>query len=289
MVKVGVIGGSGLYQMEGVSDVKQIMADTPFGPPSDAITSCQIDGCELLFLPRHGANHTILPSNINNRANLYALKQLGAQWCISISAVGSLVEEFAPGSIIIPDQIIDRTSGRANTFFDQELVAHISFAEPFCPTLSQVLTDCAKSVSEKNGFVTASGATLICMEGPAFSTRAESHLYRSWGAHLINMTSLPEAKLAREAELPYATLALVTDYDCWRVEQDQVNATQILSIMKSNAKNAAKILVEVYKKLQSLPLPTMSTSALATAFLSNPKEVSAACDKRLHPLIEKYL
>lgn len=287
--KIAVIGGSGLYQIENSSTVRQIAIDTPFGSPSGTITSCCIDGCELLFLPRHGTNHTISPSKINYRANIFALKQLGAQWCVSVSAVGSLIEEFSPGSIVVPDQVIDRTNGRASTFFDQDLVAHISFADPFCPELSKILADCAGEVAEQNGFLSAEKAALICMEGPAFSTRAESLLYRSWGAQLINMTSLPEAKLAREAELPYAALALVTDYDCWRIEREQVNAAQIIATMKTNVNNATQILSKVYQKLRTAPRPEMSTNALASAFLSDPKNAPADCIERLRPLLAHYL
>src|SRR5688572_11907515 len=210
---LGVIGGSGLYELPGLERVERVTLDTPFGAPSDAFVVGHLGGQRLAFLPRHGRGHRLLPSELPFRANLFGMKTLGAEWVLAVSAVGSLREEIAPGHVVVPDQFIDRTRGRQaeSTFFGRGVVAHVAFADPFCPSLSRVLGEAAREA----GATVHQGGTYVCMEGPLFSTRAESHLYRSWGAHVIGMTNLQEAKLAREAELCFATLALATDYDCW--------------------------------------------------------------------------
>ena len=208
---IGVIGGSGLYQMAGLEGVRRVEIKTPFGKPSDKLVRGRIGAVELVFLPRHGVGHRWLPTEVNFRANIFAMKKLGVERIISVSAVGSLSADIAPGHLLVPDQFIDRTSQRPSTFFGRGIVAHVSLADPFCPDLSRILSDAASAA----GATVHKGGTYVCIEGPQFSTRAESHLYRSWGAHVIGMTNLQEAKLAREAEICFATLALATDYDCW--------------------------------------------------------------------------
>lgn len=285
---IAVIGGSGLYQIEGLEDIKQQQIDTPFGRPSAPITSGQLHGTSMLFLPRHGAHHTILPSEINYRANIYALKSLGAVWCISVSAVGSLREELPPGTIVIPDQLIDRTYARKGTFFGEGLAAHIAFAEPFCPVLSDVLARCATTVAKRESFHVKRGGTYVCMEGPAFSSKAESHLHRSWGASLIGMTALPEAKLAREAEIAYATLALVTDYDCWKDDGDHVDVSKVVQIMQSNALHAKAIIGAAVQLLREREPSPLARNALINAFITPLQHASEEALKRLGPLVEKY-
>ncbi len=235
---VGVIGGSGLYDIEGVEDIEYIDVDTPWGKPSDEIISCRIDDVRLLFLPRHGKKHIKLPSEINYRANIFALKKLGAQSIISVSAVGSMKERIAPGHIVIPDQFIDNTKKRASTFFGDGIVAHVSMADPVCSNLSQVLFH----ASLDEGATVHMGGTYICIEGPQFSSKAESELYRSWGVDVIGMTNMPEAKLAREAGICYATLALSTDYDCWHQSQEHVSVDEVLKILHQNVQLAKNII-----------------------------------------------
>ncbi len=236
---LGVIGGSGLYEMEGLSDVESVVLETPFGNPSDAYVTGRLDGVKVAFLPRHGRGHRLLPSEVNYRANIYGMKKLGVTRLISVSAVGSMKEEIEPGHIVIPDQFIDRTNGtRANTFFGNGVVAHVQFADPVCPCLSSAIADAAV----KAGARVHRGGTYLCMEGPAFSTRAESLMYRSFGVSVIGMTNIPEAKLAREAELCYGVIALATDYDCWHVSHDDVSVDAILKIIAQNAATAKTII-----------------------------------------------
>jgi 5'-methylthioadenosine phosphorylase len=287
--KIAIIGGSGLYQIDGLENVREKRVSTPFGAPSDAIVTGVLHNTELFFLPRHGRGHRLLPSEINYRANVFALKSLGAEWCISVSAVGSLIEEYAPGDIVIPDQIIDRTRGRSSSFFGDGIAAHISFAEPFCPTLSTCLFETACAVGASREFKTHIGGTYICMEGPAFSTRAESELYRSWGAKLIGMTAIPEAKLTREAEMSYATLALVTDYDCWKQGEDAVEVSHILETMRRNTDNARVVVSDVVAALGSLAPSPLASEALATAFITSPESIPEETRQRLAPLVTKYL
>ncbi|MFQ5925162.1 MAG: S-methyl-5'-thioadenosine phosphorylase, partial [Dehalococcoidia bacterium] len=222
--KIGVIGGSGLYQIEGMTDIEEVRVRTPFGEPSDAITIGDLEGKRIAFLPRHGRGHPISPTELPARANIYALKSLGVEWIVSVSAVGSLNEEICPLDLLIPDQLIDRTKSRVNSFFGGGLVAHVAFADPFCPVLSDILYEAALD----SGARVRKGGTYVVMEGPLFSTKAESNLYRSWGASIIGMTALPEAKLAREAEICYATLACITDYDCWHETEESVTIEMAL-------------------------------------------------------------
>ncbi len=286
---LGIIGGSGLYQIDGLSNVAEIDVITPFGPPSAPVIRGEIAGMRLLFLPRHGRKHTILPSEINYRANIFALKTLGANWCLSISAVGSLKEELSPGTIVIPDQIIDRTYLRKNTFFGDGLVAHVSLADPFCPTLRKALMESCRECGKELGFKHHSGGSYVCMEGPAFSTRAESLLYREWGASVIGMTNLPEAKLAREAEIAYATLALVTDYDCWKEEEEAVDVATVLRVLHKNADNAKKLVVEIAKRVSSLEPSELAANALKNAMITKLSDVPRETIERLKPLLTKYL
>lgn len=283
-VRAAVIGGSGFYEMEGLTNVEELRVDTPYGPPSDAITVGEIDGQRVAFLPRHGVGHRILPSELPVRANIYALKQLGVEFIIAVSAVGSLREEIEPLHMVVPEQLIDRTRGRPSTFFGDGLVAHVGFADPFCPRLKKVVEDSARD----GGATVHEGGAMVVMEGPAFSTRAESHLYRSWGASIIGMTALPEAKLAREAEICYAILACSTDYDCWRETYEDVNAEMVVTTLLKN--------VEVSRRSVGLALGRLPAIrdcpcayALRDAMVTAPALVPAATRARLAPLISKYL
>src|SRR6185369_5715789 len=244
-LKIGIIGGSGLYEMDGLTDVREVTVETPFGAPSDAIVHGRLGATELFFLPRHGRGHRLLPSELPFRANLWALKHLGVSRVIAVGAVGSLREEIAPGHLVVPDQFIDRTFNRVGTFFGNGIVAHVAFGDPVCPVLSRSLVDSARRL---NATVHV-GGTYVCMEGPQFSTRAESELYRSWGANIIGMTNLQEAKLAREAELCFATLALATDYDCWNTEAGDVVIEDILAILNQNVATAQHIIAQVIPQL----------------------------------------
>jgi 5'-methylthioadenosine phosphorylase len=240
---LGVIGGSGLYELPGLTDVDRVRVHTPFGDPSDEIVVGRLGGTRLAFLPRHGRGHRLLPSELPFRANVYALKTLGAGWIVAVSAVGSLQEQIAPGHVVVPDQFIDRTRGRTeeSTFFGRGVVAHVQFADPFCGPLSKALAGAARA----QGATVHEGGVYVCMEGPHFSTRAESHLYRSWGAQVIGMTNLQEAKLAREAELCFATMALATDYDCWRTGHDDVAIGEILAVIAANVDLARRAVAGV--------------------------------------------
>lgn len=286
---IGIIGGTGLYQLEGLSKVEVLKIKTPYGEPSSTITSGYLGDTKLLFIARHGIGHTILPTEINSHANIYALKELGANFCVSISAVGSLCEEFHPGDIVIPDQIIDRTMGRKNTFFGEGIVAHLSFADPFCLNLSKLLFEISSSISKSENKTVHDGGTYVCMEGPVFSTRAESELYRSWGAKLIGMTAIAEAKLAREAEISYATLALVTDYDCWRSSDSDVEISEILKIMSSNVSFAKKIVTKLGSEIRNIEQRKSISNALENAIVT-PKELWPQ-DKvsQIKAIIKKYL
>lgn len=233
--KIGIIGGSGLYKMDALKDVEEVQVDTPFGTPSDALIVGTLEGTSVAFLARHGRNHHLMPSELPFRANIHAMKQLGVEYLISASAVGSLKEDVKPLDMVVPDQFIDRTKNRVSTFFGEGIVAHVAFADPVCNQLAGVLADAVASL-ELPDVTLHRGGTYVCMEGPAFSTKAESHLYRSWGATIIGMTNLPEAKLAREAEIAYATLALVTDYDCWHPDHDSVTVEMVIGIIKKITK-----------------------------------------------------
>ncbi len=231
---VGVIGGSGLYQMAGLEKVREVRVATPFGRPSDAYIRGRLDGNEVVFLPRHGRGHTALPGEVNFRANIFGMKKLGVERIIAVSAVGSLREEIAPGHVVVPDQFIDRTRHRPDTFFGRGIVAHVGFADPICPRLARLVADAARTEQA----AVHVGRVYVCMEGPQFSTRAESHLYRSWGGDVIGMTNLQEAKLAREAEICFVTLALATDYDCWNTAHADVEIGDVLRVLKQNVELA---------------------------------------------------
>ena len=285
--KIGIIGGSGLYKMDALTDVEEIKLTTPFGDPSDAIIVGQLEGATVAFLARHGRNHHLLPTELPFRANIHAMKQLGVEYIISASAVGSLKEEAKPLDMVIPDQFIDRTKNRAATFFGEGLVAHIAFGDPICSNLAKIVGDAVESLNLAESNLHR-GGTYICMEGPAFSTKAESNLYRSWGATVIGMTNLTEAKLAREAEIAYATLALVTDYDCWHPDHDSVTVEMIIGNLQKNAVNAQLVIKETVKKLSANPPESIAHSALKFAILTPPDKIPAAAKEKLALLTKKY-
>jgi 5'-methylthioadenosine phosphorylase len=286
--KIGIIGGSGLYKMEALTDVEEIQLETPFGSPSDAIILGNLVGTRVAFLARHGRNHTLLPTELPFRANIHAMKQLGVEYLISASAVGSLQEEVKPLDMVVPDQFIDRTKDRPSTFFGEGIVAHIAFGDPICQNLAGVLAEAIASLNLPN-VTLHRGGTYVCMEGPAFSTKAESHLYRSWGAKIIGMTNLTEAKLAREAEIAYATLALVTDYDCWHPDHDSVTVEMVVGNLHNNASNAQKVIQETVKRLTANPPSSDAHSALKNAILTNLEYAPAATKEKLKLLLQKYL
>jgi len=282
--EIGVIGGSGLYSMPGLTKVKEVRVKTPFGAPSDAYVCGMLEGRKVAFLARHGRGHRLMPSELNFRANIHGFKQLGVERIVSLSAVGSLKEEHKPLDFVIPDQFFDRTRHRVDTFFGGGIVAHISFADPVCAELARVVADaCGKAeVTAKRG------GTYLCMEGPQFSTLAESNVYRSLGMDVIGMTNLQEAKLAREAELCYVTVAMVTDYDCWHPHHDSVTVNQILAVLTKNAEHAAKVVRETVAAMPK-DRSCKCGSALAHAILTDPKKIPAAAKKRLKLLIGKYV
>jgi 5'-methylthioadenosine phosphorylase len=285
---IGVIGGSGLYQMDGLSDVQEVRVETPFGVPSDAITVGRLGDVSLAFLPRHGRGHQLNPTEVPSRANIWALKRLGVQWVFSVSAVGSLREDYAPLHLVIPDQIFDRTRLRPGSFFEGGVVVHASFADPFCPHLSDLLWE---TMSGMNDVATHRGGTLVCIEGPLFSTKAESHIYRQLGCDLIGMTALPEAKLAREAELCYATIACVTDYDVWRESEETVTVEMVVANLHKNVANAQRIIRELAGRLPAdrSASPCGCSNALANAILTDPAAIPASVRERYALLLEKYL
>jgi len=281
---IGVIGGSGLYQMAGLENVREVEVKTPFGKPSDKFVRGVLDGVGFLFLPRHGKGHRWLPTEVNSRANIFAMKKLGVERIISVSAVGSLREEIAPGHVVVPDQFIDRTTQRPSTFFGKGIVGHVSLADPFCKDLAAKLADAATQEGAK---VHARG-TYLCMEGPQFSTRAESHLYRGWGAAVIGMTNIQEAKLAREAEICFATLALATDYDCWNEAVGNVEIEQVLKVLQQNVELAQRTIRRVVTALsdaRSCGCESSLKDAIITERTRIPKNVRA----NLKPIIGKYL
>jgi 5'-methylthioadenosine phosphorylase len=281
---IGIIGGSGLYAMEGLADVREVRVDTPFGPPSDAVVHGRLGDAELLFLPRHGRGHRLLPSELPFRANLWALKHLGAERVIAVGAVGSLREEIAPGHLVVPDQFLDRTFNRVGTFFGGGIVAHVAFGDPVCPVLSQALVASARRL----GATVHAGGTYVCMEGPQFSTRAESELYRSWGAHVIGMTNLQEAKLAREAELCFATLALATDYDCWKQDAHEVAIADVLAVLNANVALAKRVVHDVVPTLTRAP-GCGCGRALEHAIITDPALIPAQVKRDLAPIIGRYV
>ena len=286
--KIGIIGGSGLYKMDALKNVQEVKLSTPFGDPSDELIVGELEGAKVAFLARHGRNHHLLPSDLPFRANIYALKQLGVEYIISASAVGSLQEAIKPLDMVIPDQFIDRTKNRISTFFGEGIVAHIAFGDPVCANLTSVLADAVRSLNLPD-IDLHRGGTYVCMEGPAFSTKAESNLYRSWGGSIIGMTNLPEAKLAREAEIAYATLALVTDYDCWHNDHDNVTVDMIIANLQRNAINAQKVIQETVKRLKANPPQSAAHSALNFAILTPPDQIPDVAKEKLELLIKKYL
>ncbi|PWB62907.1 MAG: S-methyl-5'-thioadenosine phosphorylase [Deltaproteobacteria bacterium] len=281
---LGVIGGSGLYEMEGMKNVRTVSVRTPFGEPSDAMVVGELEGRTLAFLPRHGRGHRLLPSQINYRANLYALKKIGVNRVLSISAVGSMKESIRPGDIVVVDQFYDHTRFRPNTFFGDGVAGHIPFADPVCPSLADVAYAAAKKIVKRSH----RGGTYLCMEGPAFSTRAESRIYRKWGVDVIGMTNMPEAKLAREAELCYATLALATDYDCWHETEEDVSIEAILAIIRKNVENSKRIIREVARRLPGKGSCGCG-QALKHAIITDRKRIPSGARRRLSLLIGKYL
>ncbi len=282
--EIGIIGGSGLYAMPGLTNVREDRVETPFGDPSDAFVLGDLDGRSVAFLARHGRGHRILPSELNFRANIHAMKQLGVERILSVSAVGSLKEEHKPTDFVIPDQFIDRTFARVGTFFGDGIVGHVAFGDPVCATVRSAFEQACAEV----GVVGTNGGTYVCIEGPQFSTRAESNLYRSWGADVIGMTNLQEAKLAREAEICYATLAMVTDYDCWREGHDDVTVDQVVAVLHQNADNGTKV---VRAAIAALPAERTCAcaSALQYAILTDRKAIPEEAKQRLSLLLAKYL
>ncbi len=282
--EIGIIGGSGLYSMPGFTNVHEERIETPFGAPSDAFVLGELEGRKVAFLSRHGRGHRIMPSELNFRANIYAFKKLGVERILSISAVGSLKEERKPTDFVIPDQFIDRTSKRVSTFFGEGIVGHVAFGDPVCADVAKVAAEACAKVGVSGKF----GGTYVCMEGPQFSTKAESKLYRSWGADVIGMTNLQEAKLAREAEICYATIAMVTDYDCWREGHEAVTVEQIIAVTHQNADNAAKV---VRAAVAALPRERKCACASAAqyAIMTSPEAIPAAAKEKLKLLFGKYL
>lgn len=281
---IGIIGGSGLYEIEGFTDVEEVAVETPFGPPSDSLMVGTLDGKKVAFLPRHGRGHRILPHELNFRANVFAMKSLGVKWILSVSAVGSLKEEYEPLHMVVPDQFVDRTRVRHSTFFGRGLVAHVAFAHPFCPHLSRVMAEACRAT----GATVHEGGTYICIEGPLFSTRAESELYRSWGMDIVGMTNLQEARLAREAEICYVTLALVTDYDCWHPDHDAVTVDQVVANLGQNAASAKAVLRQAVDRLP-IARDCECESALKHALFTAPDLVPDQIKAELAPLIGRYM
>ncbi len=284
--KIGIIGGSGLYQMPELLDVEEVELDTPFGKPSDAFIVGTLEGEPVAFLPRHGRGHRFTPTEVPYRANIYAMKQLGVERILSASAVGSLQEEYAPLDMVIPDQFFDRTRARAreSTFFGEGIVAHVTFAHPVCSELGDVLEEACKVTKVKMH----RGGTYLCMEGPAFSTKAESKVYRSWGMDVIGMTNLQEAKLAREAEICYATLALVTDYDCWHPGHDDVTIDIVVEYLNKNVRNAQLIMKDAVKRLSASERKCKCGSALKNAIFTAPHLWPAETRQKLDVIVKKY-
>jgi 5'-methylthioadenosine phosphorylase len=283
-IEIGIIGGSGLYAMPGFEVAEEVVVDTPFGKPSDNIVVGKLAGKKVAFLTRHGRGHRISPSELNFRANIYAMKSLGVTRIVSLSAVGSLKEEHKPLEFVVPDQFFDRTRGRISTFFGEGLVAHVSFADPICPHLAEVVHAAATGA----GVTAKKGGTYLCMEGPAFSTKAESKIYRSWGMDVIGMTNLQEAKLAREAEICYVTVAMVTDYDCWHPDHDAVTVTDIIANLTKNAENACKVVAAAVAQMPS-ERKCKCGSALEHALITDRTKIPENTRRKLDLIVGKYL
>ncbi len=285
-VTIGIIGGSGLYQMPELENVREQVVETPFGSPSDAFIIGELDGVTVAFLPRHARGHKFTPTEVPYKANIYAMKLLGVEYILSVSAVGSLQEQYAPTDMVIPDQFFDRTRARAqeSTFFGEGIVGHVTFAHPVCDELGDILEAACKTVGVK----THRGGTYLCMEGPAFSTKAESMVYRQWGMDIIGMTNLQEAKLAREAEIAYATLALVTDYDCWYEGHDDVTIDMVVEYLNKNVRNAQLILKDAVKRVAAKETPNQFAGAIKNAIFTAPDHWPAETAKKLEAIIGKY-
>ncbi len=285
-VKIGIIGGSGLYQMPELENVREQRVETPFGEPSDAFIIGELEGVTVAFLPRHARGHKFLPTEVPYRANIYAMKLLGVEYILSVSAVGSLQEQYAPTDMVIPDQFFDRTRARAkeSTFFGEGIVAHVTFAHPVCNELGDILQSSCEAV----GVNVHRGGTYVCMEGPAFSTKAESNVYRQWGMDIIGMTNLQEAKLAREAEIAYATLALVTDYDCWHEDHDAVTIDMVVEYLTKNVRNAQLILKDAVQRVAAKETPNQFREAIKNAIFTAKEHWPAETAKKLDAIIGKY-
>ena len=283
--EIGIIGGSGLYSMPGLTGIHEERIATPFGDPSDPLVFGTLEGREVVFLARHGKGHRILPSELNFRANIYALKAVGVTSILSVSAVGSLKEEHKPTDFVIPDQFIDRTFAREATFFGDGVVGHVAFGDPVCPLVVETFVKACEEV----GVTGKRGGTYVCMEGPQFSTRAESNLYRSWGADVIGMTNLQEAKLAREAEISYATLAMVTDYDCWREGHDDVTVDQVIAVMQQNSGNAQRVVAAAVRLMPSDLSASPAQTAAKYAIMTDRAAIPAETRQKLQLLFGKYL
>ena len=293
-MKLGIIGGSGLYEIEGLRDVEELRLETPFGAPSDKLLSGELQGAQVVFLPRHGKGHRILPGDLNHRANIYALKTLGVTHILSISAVGSLREDYAPRDVVIVDQYFDRTAqGRSHTFFGEGIVAHVSLAQPSCPELGVVARDAAeKALAKLDGTPRPKvhfGGTYINMEGPAFSTKAESKVYKSWGMDVIGMTNFGEARLAREAEICYTTVAMVTDYDCWHPEHEHVTVEMIIANFSANVELSKEIIVNAARLHGSIPCKCTCANALSGAIVTSPDHIGHDIREKLAPIIGQYI
>ena len=285
--RLGVLGGSGLYAMDGLEDLREITVETPFGSPSDQLRLGRIGNLEVVFLARHGRHHSFSPSEVPYRANLWALRSLGVRWILSVSAVGSLQEQCRPLDMLVPDQFIDRTHQRPLSFFGDGLVAHVGVADPFCPVLSRILADVGESLMPE-GRTLHRGGTYLCMEGPAFSTRAESELYRSWGCSVIGMTNHTEARLAREAEMAYSTLAMVTDYDCWHEEHDAVTVEMVIDNLRSNAQLAQQIVAMAAERVGAQRPPSSAHQALRHALMTPQAAVPPAIRARTALFTDPY-
>ncbi len=285
-VNIGIIGGSGLYQMPELENVREVPVETPFGKPSDAFIVGELDGVTVAFLPRHGRGHRLTPSELPFRANIYAMKMLGVDYILSVSAVGSLQEQYVPTDFVIPDQFFDRTRARAHesTFFGEGIVGHVTFAHPVCSELGDIIEESCREAGVK----VHRGGTYICMEGPAFSTKAESVTYRQWGMDIIGMTNLQEAKLAREAEIAYATIALVTDYDCWHEGHDDVTGEMIIETLNKNVRNAQLVLKGAVKRVAAKSTPNQYADAIKNAIFTPPSLWPAETAKKLEAIVGKY-
>lgn len=282
---IGVIGGSGLYELEGVENLSEVRVSTPFGAPSDAFVTGELDGVPMVFLPRHGRGHRYSPSEVNYRANIFGMKRLGVTHLISVSAVGSMKEKIRPGDIVVVDQFFDRTYRRASTFFGEGLVAHVSMADPVCPILAKCLYETAKAL----GVTVHFGGTYVCIEGPQFSTRAESRVFRSWDVDVIGMTNMPEARLAREAEISYATLALATDYDCWHETEEDVSVEAVIQTLRNNVSKAKAVIARAVREIPADRSGSPAYDALKYAIITNRGFITPEARGRLALLVDKYL